>query len=506
MKMSTVPVSILLAVLFFGCSKGFQNKNSQTVSPPPVPGVSLAAPAGSGLVGDPNIKYFGRWDTTNPAQYVSYWGGAYIRVKFSGTTVKMKVGVNTNYYVKIDNGPWVSYIGVTGTVNLTPTPLASGTHTLAVAQGKDYSYVFNFQGLVLDPGATTSAPSVGTDIIEWIGDSITSGYRDSQADVSDYAWVASEALNAEHTQIAYPGIALVTGYGVNADKTGMDAQYFKLQSLAYPSSPDWDFSRYTPKIIVVNLGTNDNTSHAPDSTFQRVYTTFLANVRAKFANAQIFVLRTFAGVKSTPTAAAVAARHAAGDSKVLYINTNGWLTPGSSDFVDGLHPSDSGHMKVAARLQPILAPYLTGGTPSIANGTYKVVCRNDGQILDAKSKDSVNGTPIQQWNYSGGTNQKWTVTSLGGNLYKIVGLASGRCLDVTGNVTTDGAKIQLFDYHSGAGQQWSITPAGGGYYTVTSVRSGLLLDVVGSSKTPGALIQQWHSTDSTSQQWAFQAP
>lgn len=35
-------------------------------------------------------------------------------------------------------------------------------------------------------------------------------------------------------------------------------------------------------------------------------------------------------------------------------------------------------MKVAARLQPIIAPYLTGGAPSIANGAYKIVCRNDG--------------------------------------------------------------------------------------------------------------------------------
>jgi len=44
--------------------------------------------AGNGAVGDTNIKYLGRWVFTNSAQYSSYWGGAYIKVNFSGTTVK----------------------------------------------------------------------------------------------------------------------------------------------------------------------------------------------------------------------------------------------------------------------------------------------------------------------------------------------------------------------------------------------------------------------------------
>ena len=72
----------------------------------------------------------------------------------------MTVGHNSYYYAKIDNGPWTSYYGVNGTVNLTPTPLPNGTHTLSLAQGKDYDYLFNFQGLTLDAGATTSLPAV----------------------------------------------------------------------------------------------------------------------------------------------------------------------------------------------------------------------------------------------------------------------------------------------------------------------------------------------------------
>jgi len=65
---------------------------------------STATFAGNGALGDTNIKYFGRWVFTNSAQYSSYWGGAYIKVNFSGTTVKSSWATPSNYHAKIDNG------------------------------------------------------------------------------------------------------------------------------------------------------------------------------------------------------------------------------------------------------------------------------------------------------------------------------------------------------------------------------------------------------------------
>ncbi len=315
---------------------------------------SLAEAAPDGSLTDTNIKYFGRWDFSNPAQYASYWGGAYLRAGFTGTTAQIKLGNTSDFYAKIDGGPWQTFAGAGGTVNLTPSPLTNGAHVLSVAQGKDYDYVFQFQGLVLDAGATTALPPVSATLIEFIGDSITTGYTDPQADVSDYAWICAEKLNCEHTQIAYPGVALVTGYGVNTDKTGMDSQYFKAQSFANTGSPAWDFTKYTPRLVVVNLGQNDSEA---DLVFQSNYVTFLANIRAEWPNADIFALRPFSGVKPS-VLFAVNARIQSGDLKVHYINTAGWLTSG--DYNDGVHPSVSGHIKAANYLKAGLVPYLGG--------------------------------------------------------------------------------------------------------------------------------------------------
>lgn len=392
------------AMLCVGCTK----MNAQAVAPQ-VSAAALATQStkailiNNGALGDTNIKYFGRWDFSSSTQYVSYWGGAYIKVNFTGTTAKIKLGNTSNFYYKIDNGSWTTLTGVTGTVNLTPTALTSGTHTLSVAQGKDYDYIFNFQGFVFDAGATTSAPSVGTDLVEYIGDSITAGYTDPQAEVSDYAWVCAEHMGAEHTQIAYPGITLVNGFGINATKIGMDVQYFKQQSLAFPSSPDWNFATYTPKIVVINLGQNDQSTGVTDANFQTDMVTFLGNIRAKFASAQIFVMAPFMQIKVAPAQAAVGARIAAGDNNVHFVATSGWLVPNSADYTgnSGVHPSVAGHNKVANFLQPYLAPYLSSGSAIYLDHCDATTGWVSGNPLTADTGDKKEGTASLQSNGSG---------------------------------------------------------------------------------------------------------
>ncbi|MFC0513072.1 RICIN domain-containing protein [Mucilaginibacter angelicae] len=455
-----------------------------------------------GSLKDTNIRYFGRWDFSNKDQYVSYWGGAYIKVDFTGTTVKVKVGNTSDFYAKIDNGPWISYKQSSGIINLTPTPLTNGTHSLSVAQGKDYDYQFKFDGLVLDNNAVTKTPAVMSSLIEYIGDSITAGYTCDQANVSDYAWVASEALGAEHTQIAFPGIKLTSGF----PDVGMDVQYLKMQSDQTKSQTgDWNFQGYTPKLVVINLGTNDNNG-VPDEEFQKAYVNLLTTVRAKFPDAEIFALRTFLGVKSSGTLAAVVTRMAAGDLKVHYIDTDGWLKSG--DYSDGIHPNAAGHIKAAALLKPILEPYLNGTPPPVPlpDGTYKIINRNSKLAMDVKGALTESGTPITQWTYGGGDNQRWTMTHIGAGVYKIIGVQSGRALQIENKSPAAGAALQIGDYSGSNDQKFIISKNAEGYYTITSLLSGKVVEVGGQSDAPGASIDVWDNNGGIHQQWSFEAP
>src|SRR5947209_7030117 len=124
---------------------------------------------------DPNIQYVGRWDiTSSSTTFTSFWPGAYLETGFTGTTVSIRLGRAANIFTTIDNGTDVLHAGANGTINLTPTPLASGRHLLRVAAETEGDFIA-FQGLILDTGASTFNPNLSSKLIEFVGDSITAG-------------------------------------------------------------------------------------------------------------------------------------------------------------------------------------------------------------------------------------------------------------------------------------------------------------------------------------------
>lgn len=148
-----------------------------------------------------------------------------------------------------------------------------------------------------------------------------------------------------------------------------------------------------------------------------------------------------------------------------------------------------------------------GGGGSVANGTYKIINRNSGLALDVFGGATTNSTKIDQWTYSAASNQKWTVTSLGGGQYEIIGVGSGKALDVFGNGTANGTAIDIYTYTGGSNQKWSFTATSGGYYRITPANAtGSCLDVTGGGTTKGVLVDLWNYTGGNNQQWILQAP
>ena len=310
-----------------------------------------SAATGDGKPADPNITFVGRWDTRNTAAYVPSWAGAYLTTGFTGTTVKLAQRNSIDLYYSIDGSADHYLTNVSGSVDLTPTKLAAGRHTLRVSYrvvAGSYHGDAVFQGLTLDTGAQTYALPVPPKLLEFVGDSITVGTTSSENALTAYGWLTGEQLGARHTQIAQGGACLVT----TADGcVGMEDYFLRLNSSS--TSPSWDFSRYTANAVVINLGTNDLAHGTHTTTFQPHYLHLLEEVRAAYPNAVIFAMETFSKRFGVQSQAAVQTRNAAGDAKVYYVNTEGWLA--STDFTDGTHPNDGGHRKVAALLAPIIA-------------------------------------------------------------------------------------------------------------------------------------------------------
>ncbi len=148
--------------------------------------------------------------------------------------------------------------------------------------------------------------------IEFIGDSITCGYgvddenRDHHfstktEDVTKaYAYKTAQNLNADYSMVSISGYGIISGYSDGKKKVSNQTipQYYDKLGFSYgayngqtPSSVKWDFSSYTPDLIVINLGTNDDSYTLTDSDKQmeycNAYVEFLKEIREHNPDAKI---------------------------------------------------------------------------------------------------------------------------------------------------------------------------------------------------------------------------
>lgn len=141
--------------------------------------------------------------------------------------------------------------------------------------------------------------------IEFIGDSITCGYgvdlsvpegnfsTDTEDMTKVYAYKTAENLDADYSMVSFSGYGIISGYTDNGEKVThqlVPSYYDKIGfSYAKPCGKlelhktPWDFGQFTPEVVVINLGTNDDSYCQNDKErqgeFSAEYVNFLKMVR-----------------------------------------------------------------------------------------------------------------------------------------------------------------------------------------------------------------------------------
>jgi len=102
----------------------------------------------------------------------------------------------------------------------------------------------------------------------------------------------------------------------------------------------WDFAKYSPHVVVINLGTNDNNAGVNKTTYKTAYGAFLTTVRGHYPDALIYCVADD-GALSTEVQAVVDAK---ADPKIKYLRLDG-----NGDGCHG-HPDLAGHRAMADQL------------------------------------------------------------------------------------------------------------------------------------------------------------
>ena len=257
---------------------------------------------------DPRIVYTGRISFANPDAPTFTYPGTQIIASFYGTSLKMMAKPKSGYFMAQIDGAEPFKVGFNAPRDSVVTlamALPDGQHTVRlmyIVEGLDLKPVF--RGFILDQGRSLAdAPQLPERKIEFIGNSITCGYGNESIDKNNhfeyetenhyysYAAEAARQLDAQHWVVARSGIGIYRNY--NGPRTGnkdcMPAQYE--YTLFNEFKQRWDFSRFQPDLVCINLGTNDlSTPNFDIKLFDQAYRKFLATVRGHYPKAKIVLL------------------------------------------------------------------------------------------------------------------------------------------------------------------------------------------------------------------------
>jgi lysophospholipase L1-like esterase len=172
----------------------------------------------------------------------------------------------------------------------------------------EQSYM-GIKSITVDKDGTIAPTAAKARKIEFIGDSITCGYgveakgasenfsTATQNAAKSYAYLTAQALDADYSYVSYSGFGIISGYtgDGNINTASLVPPFYEKVCFSYNdtnfSANKWDFAQFQPGIVVINLGTNDNSYTKGDeekcTTYQKQYTEFLKTVRKDNPNAYI---------------------------------------------------------------------------------------------------------------------------------------------------------------------------------------------------------------------------
>jgi lysophospholipase L1-like esterase len=323
----------------------------------------------------PLIRYTGRFDFTDPKAPSFDWPGTTIEAAFEGTwiAVRLKDG-NNDYNVSVDGRPATVLRTTAETVYALAQGLSEGQHTVRLTRRTEPGWgEALFQGFILDPGRELVElwPRPERRLL-FIGDSFTAGYgnegqlgctfsRETQNIERTYAVMVSQELGAEYEILAKSGRGVVRNYGEPTPTSPKPMPAYFAQTKAEKEQPTWDFQRWLPDAVIINLGTNDFSTqpHPPQEVFAKGYEALIDEVRRAYPAAPIFCV---AGPRMKDPAnayiqAVVEHQRAkdGGRTHLVLIRDNLEMP---KDFGCDKHPNVTGQRKMADQLKPVLSSVL----------------------------------------------------------------------------------------------------------------------------------------------------
>lgn len=226
-----------------------------------------------------------------------------------------------------------------------------------------------------DPAGIRPTPAKARKI-EFIGDSITCGYgvddevaehhfSTTTEDVTRaYAYRTAEMLDADYSMVSISGYGIISGYTATGEEKVTAQQlpkFYEKLGFSYgtyqkkiAATIKWNFDAFVPDVIVINLGTNDDSytlTHADrKEEYRAAYVEFLKVVRKNNPDARILCTLGVMGDRLYPTVSKAVADYTAetGDTNISCMKFS--VQNPADGYAADWHPTAATHGKAAEKL------------------------------------------------------------------------------------------------------------------------------------------------------------
>lgn len=270
---------------------------------------------------NPDINYFGRFDFSTPSAPKFNWSGTVIEAAFPGPFIGFKLSDGyADYDIEIDGKLDTIIRTKSGVTQYTiATDLSEASHIIRIIKRSESQWNTSvFGGLYLADGKSLlSAPAKPERKIEFIGDSYTVGYGNEyyapdpqnrncdQQQLRSYTntnrsfpMLITKAFHAQSSILGWSGKGMVRNYGDAAKKSDSAYGAYYGRTLCAASDEKWDFTKWTPDLVVICLCTNDysTTNAIPDDTmFTNAYHALISRIFENYPNTSILCVGTNTG-------------------------------------------------------------------------------------------------------------------------------------------------------------------------------------------------------------------
>ncbi|MBQ8624369.1 MAG: GDSL family lipase [Oscillospiraceae bacterium] len=375
-RLLSVILSLALMLTFASCDNSKSSEGEETVTP-----VERTVIADNKTVKTIGRTYLDkdnvRWlvQSASGIEFVTTGTDLVITLAGDNSSLSANFGGMARYAVYV-NGERVIDGMMSEAEKSLSVSLAEGENTVKVLKlSESANSIIGVKSIsVTDTKPIAPAPESSLKI-EFIGDSITCGYGVDDEDRNHsfststedatraYAYKTAELLGADYSLVSYSGHGIISAYTGDGsiNESGLVPEIYTQLGKMWDTSNtpnineiDWSFDEFVPDIVVINLGTNDNSYVRGDAdkakAYSDEYVEFLKLVRKNNPNAHIVCTLGLMGAELYPAIETAVSEYSAetNDTNISCVKLG--QIRGDEGYAADWHPTAASHLRASKEM------------------------------------------------------------------------------------------------------------------------------------------------------------